>query len=186
MITHNRLPKLFAKMRDRLINNNKFFLLADKLSNQLSNAYFMNIGQVICLYNDIGSIPINKIISDRTYYYNNTFVFPKLMNGTVHFYLVSSPEDLFIDVFGAQDVKEDCFKIRAEEIDVTLMSGLAYDIDMNCRVANDNVTLYKEIIEQSNSTLIGLGFGCQLYKKSGELDTHFELDGLLTENGFNW
>ncbi len=177
-----RLVELFFKLRTTLINNGKFHLLSDKVISNIETAYFFNNSKSICLYNHCNSPVINKLLNNSANYFKNIFVFPKLNDDKLEFYHISSVNDLVMDKLGAIDVHPECFQIDIAEIDVILVSGMAFDHDFNVLNVGDNEELYKALLNKSNAIKVGVCFEDQIYRESLP-ESEYKVDCLMTEDG---
>jgi len=178
-----KLTELFFKMRKRLNESGRFEISSNKIADQLEKSYFFNTSKVICLYNHYSSVVLNKILINDANYFRNSFVFPRLEDDDrVLFYHISSPKDLIMDRFGVIDVVSDCFTIDIAEIDVILVSGMAFDYDLRVLNIGDNDELYKSFLNKANAIKFGVCLDCQIYRKSLP-ESEYRVDGLLTEEG---
>jgi len=182
-MNEKRLVELFSHMRNSLDYSGKFKELSNLVAEQIEKSYFFNKSNTICIYNHHNSIVLNNILYNSSNYLNNCFVFPKLSDdNSVKLYHISSPNSLIINNFGAVGVAADFFTIDIAEIDVILVSGMAFDYDLNVLNVGNNNALYKSLLNNCTSTKIGVCANCQVYK--GRLPkSEYNVDGLLTEEG---
>lgn len=177
-----KLIELYFKLHKRLVANGKFQNLSNKVEESLEKSWFFNNYKVICLYNHDSSIPIVRLLADMNNYFKNSFVFPRLEDNKVHLYHVSGPEDLVIDSFGIIDVVPDLFKVDIDEVDIILVSGMAFDFDLNVLNIGDNEELYSNFLNKSKASKYGVCLDCQIYRK-GLPESNYKVDALLNEEG---
>ncbi len=182
MASKNKLLYLFLKMRKKLIDSDKFKSLSNKINEQVKKSYFFDNSKVICVYNGRNSVPLNSILLDSKNYFKNIFVFPQLIGNKLSFFHISGPDDIVINELGTKKVRQSCFKVDINEIDVILVPGVAFDYTHNWLNEGDNVGLYDVILSKTDATKLGVCFNCQVYGKNLP-ESKNKLDGLLTEEG---
>jgi 5-formyltetrahydrofolate cyclo-ligase len=184
-INEPKLVELFFKLRKELINSGKFKILSNKVVDNIINSYFFNRSQTICLYNHYNSVILTKLLNNQDYYFKNIFAFPRLnSDDNLDLYHISCRNDLIIDNLGIVDIIPECFKININEIDIILVSGMAFDHKLNVLNIDDNNKLYNLLLSRSNALKIGICLENQVYQ-SGLPNSKHTMDCLITENGLH-
>lgn len=183
-INEPKLVELFFKLRKKLINSGKFQILSNKIMDNIVNSYFFNTSQTICLYNHYNSVILTKLLDNQDHYFRNILAFPKLNNNNLELNHISCRNDLIIDNLGIIDVVPECFKININEVDIILVSGMAFDHSLNILNIDDNSKLYDLLLSKSDALKVGVCLESQVYK-SGLPDSKYTVDCLITENGLH-
>ena len=182
MMARSKLYYLFTKLRNSLIKSGKFEKLSQEVTRVLENSGYFNKNKTIVLFNSENSLVFKQLLLKPEIYFKNTFVYPKIMGDSVRFFLINDPNILILDDFGIKDISSEAFQVDINNIDVILVSGIAFDCDGNWLHSHDNSMLYRSFLGNTNADKLGVCVSHQVYKK--ELpESLYKVDGLLTEHG---
>lgn len=155
--------------------------MANKVMNAMVKSPIFHRNKVISVYFGTEYVPLNDILLDNFNYLKNTFVYPSLNSNEIKYYHIYSPDALELKD-NILVPKDGLFSIDANEIDIILVPGKAFDFSQ--RRLDDELYFYDNIIENTKALTVGVCLDCQIYRKD-LANSNPRVEALLTEEGLS-